>query len=170
MKSRFCFVILSLFISVGAYAQDKLQLWYDKPADKWTEALPVGNGFIGAMIFGGVDNELIQLNEGTLWSGGPQKKSVNPEAYKHLQPIREALAKGDYKLANELCKKMQGYYGESFLPLGDLHIKQTYQENRRIKNYRRTLDMVKAIATTEFDVNGVKYIREVFTSAPDSVE
>lgn len=169
MKSRFCFVILSLFISVGAYAQDKLQLWYDKPADKWTEALPVGNGFIGAMIFGGVDNELIQLNDGTLWSGGPQKKSVNPEAYKHLQPIREALAKGDYKLTNELCKKMQGYYGESFLPLGDLHIKQTYQENRRIKNYRRTLDMVKAIVTTEFDVNGVKYIREVFTSAPDSV-
>lgn len=169
MKSRFCFIILYFLIFTGVCAQNKLQLWYEKPAGKWTEALPVGNGFIGGMIFGGVDNELIQLNEGSLWSGGPQKKNVNPEAYKYLQPIREALAKEDYKLATELCKKMQGYYGESFLPLGDLHIKQTYADNRRLKNYRRTLDLENAIATTEFEINGVKYIREIFTSAPDSV-
>lgn len=169
MKNRFCFLILYLFIFAGVCAQNKLQLWYEKPAEKWTEALPVGNGFIGGMVFGDVYNELIQLNEGTLWSGGPQKKNVNPEAYRYLQPIRDALAKEDYKLATELCRKMQGYYGESFLPLGDLHIKQIYANSNRPSNYKRTLNLEEAIATTEFEIDGVKYIREIFTSAPDSL-
>lgn len=74
----------------------------------------LGNGQIGAMLFGGVENELIQLNEGTLWSGGPQKRNVNPDAYTYLAPIREALAKEDYQTATQLCRKMQGHYTESF--------------------------------------------------------
>lgn len=148
-------------------AQSDLKLWYDKPAVEWTEALPVGNGFIGAMVFGGVENELIQLNEGSLWSGGPQKKNVNPDAPKYLKPIREALARNDYKLATELCKKMQGHYTESFLPLGDLHIKQSY-DGKNPSKYKRELSLNNAITTTEYEINGVKYLREVFTSAPDS--
>lgn len=169
MKNRFCFLIFYLFIIVGVNAQNTLELWYEKSAGKWTEALPIGNGFIGGMVFGDVHNELIQLNEGSLWSGGPQKKNVNPEAYNYLQPIRDALAKADYKLATELCKKMQGYYVESFLPLGDLRIKQTYTNGGTPHNYRRALNLEKAIATTDFEINGIKYNREIFTSAPDSV-
>ena len=121
------------------------------------------------MVFGGIEDEIIQLNEGTLWSGGPQKKNSNPEAHKYLKPIREALAKGNYQLADDLCRKMQGYYTESFLPLGDLHIQQTYNENGRPKNYYRDLNLNEAIATTKFEVKGVNYSREVFTSGPDSV-
>lgn len=169
MKNKFKLFILSSLLAATSYAQDNLKLWYEEPAKKWTEATPIGNGFIGGMVFGDVYNELIQLNEGTLWSGGPQKKNVNPEAPKYLQPIREALAKGDYKLATELCRKMQGYYVESFMPLGDLLIKQTYKNNGNIYNYRRTLDLNKAIVTTDYQIRGVEYTREMFTSAPDSV-
>ncbi|NMA74562.1 MAG: glycoside hydrolase family 95 protein, partial [Bacteroidales bacterium] len=110
MKKQAIIVLLLCFISFGAFAQNELKLWYEQPAKMWTEALPIGNGFIGGMVFGDTENELIQLNEGTLWSGGPQKKNSNPEAHKYLKPIREALANEEYKLANELCRKMQGYY------------------------------------------------------------
>lgn len=162
------FLIFSYFI-LNTFSQNNLRLWYEQPAIKWTEALPLGNGFLGAMVFGDVHRELIQLNEGSLWSGGPQKKNVNPNAYKYLNPIREALAGENYKLATELCKKMQGYYTESFLPLGDLQIKQNYKNNGSVKNYIRSLDLSNAVATTEYEMRGVKYKREIFISAPDSV-
>lgn len=161
-------VLLLLTVSTMSVAQQNLKLWYDKPATKWVEALPIGNGQIGAMVFGGVENELIQLNEGSLWSGGPQKKNVNPDAYKNLQPIREALQKEDYQLATDLCKKMQGYYSESFLPLGDLKIKQDFKGVQPIQ-YCRDLSLNNAITTTRFKVNGVEYIREMFISAPNNV-
>ena len=157
------------FLALPLHAQENLKLWYEQPAKQWVEALPVGNGQLGAMVFGGVENELIQLNEGTLWSGGPQKKNVNPEAYKYLHSVREALAKEDYQTATQLCKKMQGNFTESFLPLGDLHIKQSFDGKVHPVNYVRDLHLNEAIASTQFEVNGVKYIREVFTSAPDSV-
>jgi alpha-L-fucosidase 2 len=87
--------ILNLFLIIPVFAvsQGSLKLWYNKPASRWTEALPVGNGRIGAMIFGGVDEELIQLNESTLWSGGPVKTNVNPNAHQYLEQVREALLK-----------------------------------------------------------------------------
>lgn len=153
----------------GVFAQQNLKLWYEKPATEWVEALPVGNGQIGAMIFGGVDEELIQLNEGTLWSGGPRKANVNPESHKYLQPIRDALAQKDYFKAQELTKKMQGLYTESFMPLGDLKIKQTFKNNRVAANYHRELDISNAVSVTQFTKDGVTYKREVFASAPDNV-
>lgn len=156
-------------LAIPLSAQENLRLWYEQPATQWVEALPIGNGQIGAMIFGGVEEELIQLNEGTLWSGGPQKKNVNPEAYNYLQPIRDALAKDDYQTASNLCRKMQGHFSESFLPLGDLRIKQSFEGKASPRGYVRELRLDEAIATTSFEVGGVKYIREVFTSAPDSV-
>ncbi len=167
-KQLFIFLLFSL-ISFVAFGQSELKLWYEQPAKQWTEALPIGNGFIGGMVFGDTENELIQLNEGTLWSGGPQKRNSNPEAHKYLELIRKALAKEDYTSAENLCRKMQGYYTESFLPLGDLHIKQTYSESGRFEGYYRDLSLNEAIATTKFKVKGVNYSREVFTSGPDSI-
>lgn len=150
-------------------AQQDMSLWYEQPAKVWEEALPLGNGRIGAMVFGRIDDELIQLNEGSLWSGGPQKKNVNPEAHKYLKPIRTALARNDYVEATALCRKMQGHYSESFLPMGDLHIKQHFERQGKVWNYRRQLHLNNAVALTEFDLNGVKYTRRAFVSAPDSV-
>jgi hypothetical protein len=94
-------------------------LHYDKPASTWTEALPVGNGRLGAMVFGAVNDELLQLNEATLWSGGPVSPNVNPEAFASLAPARQALAAGDYAGAAKILKKMQGQYSEGYLPLAD---------------------------------------------------
>src|SRR5690349_23568585 len=111
------FLIVILFLtSSNLNAQSTLKLWYNKPASQWVEALPVGNGHIGGMVFGRVDEELIQLNESTLYSGGPVKQHINPDAFQYLSGIREALLKEqDYSKANELAKKMQGYYTESYM-------------------------------------------------------
>lgn len=151
-------------------AQDHLKLWYEKPANTWVEALPLGNGHIGAMVYGKVEDELIQLNEGTLWAGTPCAKSVNPDAYSHLSELRAALSKDDFATAANLSKKMQGYFSQSFLPLGDLEIKQSFGNRKAwFLDYRRELDLEKAILTTSFRESGVQYIREMFTSAPDRV-
>ncbi len=83
---------------------DPLTLWYDAPAADWEQALPVGNGRLGAMIFGGVDHELLQLNDITVWSGGPELTADRPEAYKHLPEIRAAIRAGDHRKADQLSR------------------------------------------------------------------
>jgi alpha-L-fucosidase 2 len=158
--------LLFFFIVTGTlHAQQDLKLQYNKPAKEWTEALPVGNGRLGAMIFGRVDEELIQLNEATLWSGGPVSKNVNPTAFENLAPIREALASGNYETAYELTKKMQGLYSESYMPLGDLTLKQDLGNNKPTAYYR-DLNIQDGIATTSFTVDGISYKREIFASYP----
>lgn len=163
------FIILLLTVSKQISAQSGLRLWYDKPAVQWVEALPLGNGHIGAMVFGGVDEELIQLNESTLYSGGPVKKNINPEAYTYLPQIRETLLKEEnYTKANLLTKKMQGLFTESYMPLADVVIKQNFS-GKQPSAYYRDLDIKTAISTTRFTVNAVTYKRELFTSAPGNV-
>ncbi|NNM88788.1 MAG: glycoside hydrolase family 95 protein, partial [Phycisphaerae bacterium] len=97
-----------------------LKLFYRQPANAWTEALPLGNGRLGAMVFGQVHNERLQLNESTLWSGGP-KDCNNAHARAVLPELRQALFARDFIRADALCKKMQGPYNQSYLPLGDLY-------------------------------------------------
>lgn len=163
------FIMFLLTAAKQISAQSGLRLWYDKPAAQWVEALPVGNGHIGGMIFGGVEEELIQLNESTLYSGGPVKRNINPEAHAYLSQVREALLKEeDYTKANQLIKKMQGLFTESYMPLGDLVIKQNFH-NAVPSAYYRDLDLQRAIATTRFTVDGVTYKREVFTAAPGNI-
>src|SRR5688572_23686062 len=158
---------IPLFYSTCLLAQDDLKLWYDKPARNWNEALPIGNGRLGAMIFGNAENELIQLNESSLWSGGPVNTNPNPMAPKHLDAIRKALRDEDYKLADELAKKLHGLFTESYEPLGDLSLR--YNLNGTPTSYYRDLNISSAVATTRFNVNGVTYTREMFASAPDNV-
>ena len=166
--------IVSAFMTMlcfNSFAQKptELKLWYKKPAKQWVEALPVGNGHIGAMVFGGVEQELLQLNESSLWSGGPVKTNVNPASASFLPKVREALLKEeDYQKANELLKKMQGLYTESYMPMGDLKIIQDLK-GQKATAYYRDLDIANAISTTSFTVGGVVYKREVFTSAPDNI-
>ena len=152
-----------------SFSKDNFRIWYDKPAERWEEAIPMGNGFIGAMIFGRIDEELIQLNEGTLWSGGPVEHGLNHEAKKYLPELRDALKTKDYEKTNILCRKMQGKYSESFMPLGDLHIKQCFNSNSDVKEYRRSLYLDNAVNTTSFYKSGVRYFREMFVSYSDSV-
>lgn len=164
MTKILSFLFLTL-ITLSTYAQDILKLRYDAPALKWTEALPVGNGRLGAMVFGGITEELIQLNEATLWSGGPVQKNLNPKAFENLMPIRKALFANDYETAYSMTKNMQGPYSESYMPLGDLVIKQQFGQ-RKPENYHRELNVKDGITTTSFEVNGILFKREVFASAP----
>lgn len=166
---RHVIIAVLVFAGIQLFAQSRNRLWYEEPAREWVEALPIGNGKIGAMVFGTVDEELIQLNESTLWSGGPRKNKVNPEAYKYLQPVREALDNSDFEKAEELTRKMQGNYSESFLPLGDLNIKQTFKQGDDVSNYVRDLDIDSALSSVRFDRGGTTFTREFFTSAPDNV-
>lgn len=106
-------LFLLLFPLAGISQVNSNSLWYKEPAREWTEALPVGNGRLGAMVFGGVQEELIQLNESSLWSGGPIPKVINPDAASHLSEIRKVLLEGDFDKASVLAKKMQGLFTES---------------------------------------------------------
>ncbi len=144
-------------------------LWYTKPAENWDEALPVGNGRIGGMIFGRVNEELIQLNEDSIWSGGFRKRN-NPKAYANLEKMRKLIRDGKTTEAENLCA--EAFYGTNenqrhYQPLGDLHIWQ--QSDGEVLNYKRSLDISKAVSTTAWQSGGVKYFREVFVSHPDEV-
>ncbi len=166
MKKVSFLLLFSLSIQL-LFAQKNLTLWYDQPAREWVEALPVGNGKIGAMVFGGVNEELIQLNESTFYSGGPVRKTINPEAFQYLSQVRDAMLKEEnYGKADQLLRKMQGYFTESYLPLGDLVIRQNVGS---ATSYHRELDLSKALATTSFTADGVDYKREIFVSAPANV-
>ncbi|GAB3638431.1 glycoside hydrolase family 95 protein [Hymenobacter arcticus] len=145
------------------------KLWYQQPAQQWVEALPLGNGRLGAMVFGGVEQELLQLNESTLWSGGPVKAGVNPGAAAVLPALRQALLQNqDYGQADRLARQMQGLYSESYLPLGDVQLHQDLG-GQTPTNYYRELDLSTATATTRFTLGGVRYERTAFASAPDKV-
>ena len=162
-------LLLTLFMALpqGAIADTKDILWYSTPAKDWYEALPVGNGRLGAMVFGRPSEELLQLNEQTLWTGGPAQPNPNPDARSYLRPVRDALFKDDVSGAVGLLKKMQGPNTQMYQPLGDLQLKQHY--NGTASNYRRELDISTAIASTAFDAGGVHYERSVFASAPDQL-
>ena len=168
---RLAVTSLLALLAMSAHAESStpdLTLHYDRPADAWTEALPVGNGRLGAMVFGRPGDELLQLNEATLWSGGPVDKNLNPGAYAALGEVRQALARDDYAAAYALSRKLQGRYTEGFLPLGDLHLRHDLA-GAPATGYRRSLDLRDGIQSTAFTANGVTYRREVFASVPDQV-
>ncbi|KWX84826.1 alpha-amylase, partial [Paenibacillus riograndensis] len=143
------------------------KLWYNRPAAVWEEALPVGNGRLGGMIFGGVEEELIQLNEDTLWSGFP-RDTTNYEALRHLAPAKQLVAEGKYKEAEALIdSKMLGRRTESYQPLGDLKIR--FDLAGPVEDYRRELDLEQALAAVSYTAGGVKVVREVLASRPDEL-
>ena len=144
-------------------------LWYDKPAKEWVEALPIGNGRLGAMVFGGTDKEHIQLNESTMWAGGPHDYD-NPEGLGALPEIRRLVFAGKYREAAELAdqKFMSKPLGQlQYQTIGDLHIE--FEGLDAPTNYRRELDLNRAIASTSFTANGVQFKRHVIASHPDDV-
>ena len=141
------------------------------PAKIWSEAYPIGNGRFGAMVFGGVREEHLQLNDITVWSGGkddPWKK----DAWQHLPEIREAIGQKDWRKADNLVNRYmteKGGYFPSYQTLGDLKIKFDIPESAKIEDYSRKLDLTTAVETVKFTADGVAYTREYFASHPDQV-
>ncbi|GGH81366.1 alpha-L-fucosidase 2 [Pullulanibacillus pueri] len=144
-----------------------MKLQYSRPASQWTEALPIGNGRLGAMVFGDVNQEHLQLNEDTLWSGYP-KDWNNPQTKEVLPKIRHLLQEGKYMEADHLCREMMGPYTQSYLPLGDLFLSFEHGGGT-VDTYLRYLDLENGIVGTEYEMAGVKYKREVFASYPNQV-
>ena len=169
MKTSLLFISSILLVASSAFAAgESLQLKYVQPAGRWTEALPVGNGRLGAMVFGGVSLERLQLNEATLWSGAPRDWN-NPTAREILPQVRAAILAGDYVKAGELCKKMQGPYNESYQPLGDLRLTFAGDAKAIPTDYLRSLDLDRAVATVRYREGGATFTRELFSSFPDQV-
>jgi alpha-L-fucosidase 2 len=166
------FLILFLITTTNGYAQTKRvqKLWYDKPSGKtWENALPVGNGRLGGMVYGNVANEIIQLNEHTLWSGGPNRND-NPDALAALPEIRQLIFEGKQKEAEKLANKAiisKKSHGQMFQPLGELHL--DFPGHEKYENYYRELDIERAVARTTYQVEGVNFTREVIASFPDRV-
>lgn len=153
-------------ISNGAFAKD-LVLKYDSPAQFFEEALVTGNGGLGATIYGGTEVDRISLNDITLWTGEPETNTFNPDAYTHLNRVRELLYGEDYTGAETEMKKMQGHYSQNYQPLGNLRI--TYEQNGEVQNYARSLNISNATAQTSYTRGGKKFEAKYFVSAPDSV-
>jgi len=152
--------------SLKSAAPDVL-LFFTQPAPEWAAALPVGNGRIGAMVFGGVNQERISLNEDTLWSGGPTEWN-NPEAKNHLPVVRQLLLQQkDYQGADAECRNMQGPYNQAYQPVGDLLI--DFAHTGAVSGYRRELDLDTALATVTYHADGATYTRQTFASAPAQV-
>ena len=146
----------------------KLKLWYDQPAKVWEEALPLGNGKSGAMVFGGVNTARFQLNNNTLWSGipNPGNNAKGPEA---LPKVRQAVFDGRYEEAAEIWKKnLQGPYSARYLTMADLFLNFNLKDSTTTF-YRRELDLNNAVHTVTYKVGGVTYKRETIVSYPDKV-
>ena len=147
------------------------QLLYDRPARAFEESLPLGNGQVGASVYGDPYREKIHLNDATLWSGRPvnarMNALMNPEAFRHLPAVRAALAAEDWPLAEELVRKLQGLFSQSYAPLGDLTIEMTHGETSG--GYERRLDLATATASVRYEAAGSSYERRYFVSHPDRV-
>lgn len=144
------------------------RLWYAQPAIQWEEALPIGNGRLGAMIYGGTDLERIELNEDTLWSGFP-RDTIDYEARRHLDPARKLVFAGEYTTAEKLIEdKLIGRSVEAYLPLGRLLV-ESLNDDAEVRTYTRELDLQHGVATVQYESGDVRVRRECFASAPDQL-
>ena len=166
---------LLLLVACTTDPQRELTLHYDRPATFFEEALPVGNGRLGAMVYGDPVHEHLSLNDITLWTGEPDQGTEHPDianmglggdGAEALKAVREALDREDYAAAEQLQRGLQGHFTESYMPLGTLRIDY---DSCAVENYLRTLDISRAVATTSYLRNGALFRSEVLASAPDSV-
>ena len=165
-------ILLALSVATLACARaevagDQERLWYDAPAGRWLEALPLGNGQMAAMVFGGITDETIQLNESTFWSGSPHDNN-SKTSLEHLDEVRQLIYAGREEEAEALINKefIPGPHGMRFLTLGSLRL---HFENmpEQVENYCRDLDLTRAVAGVDFTANGVRYTRSAFASMRD---
>jgi alpha-L-fucosidase 2 len=171
MIHKLILLVLTMLWAVPVAAENDNMLWFDRPAQYWVEALPLGNGRLGAMVYGGVESDTIQLNEDTFWSGSPYN-NVNPNALKALPKIRAAIDSGNYQRAQYLSmhnitadRAVTGH-GMMYESVGNLIL--TFP-HKQFTDYRRQLSLHDAVAATTYQSGGVNYEREVFTSFTDSL-
>ena len=179
MKNIFPLIICTILLcSCASESRTSLKLHYDKPAEYFEEALPLGNGRLGAMVYGGTSMDRISLNDITLWTGEPDKEGEHPdynliesltpwgEASQWMEQVRQALDEEDYAKADQLQRRLQGHFSENYQPLGWLEV--VYPEGE-ITDYYRELDLSRAVATVQYKRDGKAFKAEYMVSSPDSV-
>ncbi|WP_200977895.1 glycoside hydrolase N-terminal domain-containing protein [Echinicola sp. 20G] len=170
-----CFILfLVSFSSFGqkgttnSNIKQDLEVWYDQSAKEWTEAIPIGNAFMGGMVFGGVEKERIQMNEATLYSGDPDYTFKSINVRKRYPEVMALLEDGEYLKAQDIIQKdWLGRAQQCFQPMGDLWLE--FDHDGQVKDYKRSLDLGKSIVSVKYKVDGVNYTREYFASYPDHV-
>ena len=158
-----------LYNRLNAEKWSGMKLWYRQPAKEWTEALPVGNGRLGAMVFGGTEHERLQFNEDTLWTGQPHEYQ-HEGAVKYLPVVRQLLFEGKQREAEELAMEQMmsvPVRQEKYQPFGDLHL--DFPGHGEMSDYRRELDIDSAVSTVRYRIGQTTFTREVFSSFPDRV-
>ncbi len=170
MKTLFFIASFLFCIPIFGQQPDDLKLWYDEPSgDIWENALPLGNGRVGTMVYGNVTKEIFQLNEHTVWSGSPNRND-NPDALEALPRVRKLIFDGEYKAAEKLADEKiitNKSHGQMFQPVGNLEL--TFPEHDNYEAYYRDLNIGNAISNTSYKVNGVTYTREAFVSLADRI-
>ena len=164
-------LLFCLFVAIHLFAQSDtlLKLWYNQPASQWVEALPVGNGRLGAMVYGNPAKEEIQLNENTIWGGQPYHNG-NPDAKAALPEVRQLIFDGKYDEAQDLVKQKfisKNSQGMPYQTAGSLHL--LFPGHQTVTNYYRELNIENAVTSSHYDVDGVTFQQEVFASYPDQV-
>ena len=174
MKLYFIPVLFLLTISAKIHAETGkpiLRLWYNQPADEWMKSTPVGNGRLGAMIFGGINNDRVALNEITLWAGQPDPNQELPCGKEKLAGIRKLFFDGKIKEGNDSAVKYLSGRPNTFgthIPVGDLNLGFSFDENKATE-YKRELNLENAITTVSFKIEDIVYKREYFCSNPDNI-
>ena len=163
-------MLMTAWTTLMAQDDNTERLWYDKPASIWLEALPVGNGRLGGMVYGGTREDEIQLNEDSFWSGGPHNNNSSTSA-NYLEQVRNLIFSGKEQEAENLINQqfIKGPHGMKYLTLGSLKMTHTDITASKVTNYRRELDLQTALSTVTFECNGHHYRRTVFASMPDSI-
>lgn len=167
MKKVF-WIILCLFFYFPVVFAGNMKLYYDRPAEYFEEALVIGNGTMGATLYGGVKKDKISFNDITLWTGEPESENSSPDAFNVIPEIRALLDNEDYQGADKAQYKVQGHYSENYQPLGTLTI-EYLDDTAGISDYHRWLDIGNATARTQYLKDGKLFTSDYFASAPDSV-
>ena len=166
--SRTTIFILSVIISIASHAQSlPMKLWYDTPGEFFEESLPIGNGKLGALIYGGTEDNMIQFNDITFWTGKPVNRNDDEGAHKWIPEIRKALFNEDYNLADSLQLHVQGNNSQFYQPLATMHIID--DNTTAATGYYRELDIDSALCRDTYIKGGVRYTREYFASNPDKM-
>ena len=167
MRKFLFFALLAVLGNASAAQQPPMVLHYDRPAGHFEESLPIGNGKLGALVYGGTDDNIIYLNDITLWTGKPVDRSLDADAHQWIPRIREALFAEDYRKADSLQLHVQGPNSQFFQPLGTLHIKDLGLG--AVSRYRRSLSLDSSLVSDSYLRGGRKIEREYFASYPDRV-
>lgn len=161
-------IFLCLFFYFPVVFAGNMKLYYERPAEYFEEALVIGNGTMGATLYGGVKKDKISFNDITLWTGEPESENSSPDAFNVIPEIRALLDNEDYQGADKAQYKVQGHYSENYQPLGTLTI-EYLDDTAGISDYHRWLDIGNATARTQYLKDGKLFTSDYFASAPDSV-